>query len=81
MTGRPRDRTAEMNGGSAASYLSRAPRVPFFNASFHKFGSKWAFRLPGATRDRFRCTVEASPGHIQRQRMCFLCVLLLALES
>ena len=26
--------------------------------------SKEALRLPGATWDRFRCTVEPSPGHI-----------------
>ena len=32
-------------------------------------GSKGAFRLPGATWDRFRCTVEPSPGHIQCQTL------------
>ena len=30
MTGRPGDRTTEMNGGSTASYLVRTPRVPLF---------------------------------------------------
>ena len=30
MTGRPGDRTTEMNGGSTASYLTRTPRVTFF---------------------------------------------------
>ena len=30
MTERPGDRTKEINGGSAALYLVRAPRVPFF---------------------------------------------------
>ena len=54
MTGRPGDRTMEMNGGSIASYLARTPRSE----------SKGAFRLPGATWDHFRCTVEPSPGHI-----------------
>ena len=30
MTGRPGDRTMEMNGGSAASYLAHTPRVALF---------------------------------------------------
>ena len=56
MTGRPGDRTMEMNGRSTASYLTRTPRVPFL-----------AFSLPGATWDHFpaRCTVEPSPSHIR----------------
>ena len=46
-----------------------APRVhpsrPLFYAYFHRCGNKGAFRLPGATWGRFRCTVEPSPGHIR----------------
>ena len=34
MTGRPGDRTSEMNGGSTLSYLARTPRVPFFMLVF-----------------------------------------------
>ena len=40
MTGRPRDRTMEMTGGSAASYLVRTPCVPVFLLFFNKSGSK-----------------------------------------
>ena len=44
---------------------SRAPFAsPCFFAYFNRSGSKGAFRLPGATWDHFRCTVEPSPGHI-----------------
>ena len=31
---------------------------------FNRSGSKGAFSFPGATWDRFRCTVEPLPGHI-----------------
>ena len=34
VTGRPGDRTTEMNGGSTASYLARTPRVPLFMLIF-----------------------------------------------
>ena len=32
---------------------------------FNRSGSKELFSFPGATWDRFRCTVEPSPGHIR----------------
>ena len=32
---------------------------------FNRSGSQEGFRLPGATWDHFRCTVEPSPGHIR----------------
>ena len=35
------------------------PRLCFF----HMAGNRGAFRLPGATWDRFHCTVEPLPGH------------------
>ena len=65
MTGRPGDRPTEMNGGSTAFYLARTPGVPLLSMliSSHRSRSKGAFRLPGATWDRFRCAVETSPGH------------------
>ena len=65
MTGRPGHRTMEMNGTSTVSYLMRTPRVPFCHAYFNRSGSKEPFSFPGATWDRFRCTVEPSPGHIR----------------
>ena len=53
----------------AASRYRVVPRAhpsrPFFNACFHRSGSKGAFRLRGATWDRFRCAVEPSPSHIR----------------
>ena len=57
----------EMNGRSTVSYLMRAPRVPFFMLIFVGPEAKGllAFGFPGATWDRFRCTVEPSPGHIR----------------
>ena len=62
MTGRPGDRTMEMNGGSTASYLARTPCVPAFLLVSIGLEANEGFRLPGATWDRFRCTVEPSPG-------------------
>ena len=41
------------------------PWRPLFYACYHGSGSKGAFRLPGVMWDRFRCTVEPSPGHIR----------------
>ena len=32
---------------------------------FFKSGNNGVFRLPGATWDRFRCTVEPSPSHVR----------------
>ena len=48
MTGRPGYRTMDMNGGSSAPYLARAPCVPLFSTLFNRDGSIRAFRLPGA---------------------------------
>ena len=67
MTGRPGDRTIERIGGSTLSYLARTPRVPLLMLvliGLEAVSSKGAFRLPGATWDHFRCTVDPSPGHI-----------------
>ena len=63
MIGRPGHRMMEMNGGGTVSYL--VPRVPFSMLILNRSGSKGAFGFPGATWDRFRCTVEPSPGHIR----------------
>ena len=52
----------EMNGGSTASHLVRSLR-PLVYAHFNRF-----VRLPGATWDRFRCTVEPSPRHIRYRK-------------
>ena len=41
------------------------PSRTLLNAYFNRSGSKGAFSYPGATWDRFRCTVEPSPGHIR----------------
>ena len=65
MTGRPGCRTMEMIGGSSVSYLARTPRVPLFSTLFNRSGNRRAFRLPGAGRDHFHCTVEPLPGHIR----------------
>ena len=55
------------NGNEWKSYVvPRAhPRVPFLMLIFIGLESKRAFRPPGAAWDRFRCTVEPSPGHIR----------------
>ena len=45
--------------------LPRAhPSRTLFYACFNRSGSTGAFSFPGATWDRFRCTMEPSPGHI-----------------
>ena len=62
-----------MNGGSSAQHLACTPCVPLFSTLFTKGGSRGAFRLPGAGRDHFHCTVEPSPGHI-RCRLAFTSV-------
>ena len=63
MTGTTKDRTMEMIGRSTASYLARTPCVPLFMLVFkRRSGNKGACRLPGATWDHFRCTVEPSPA-------------------
>ena len=65
MTGRPGHCKMEMNGRSTTSYLVRTPRIPFCMLIFRRSGSKGAFSFPGATWDRFLCTVGPSPGHIR----------------
>ena len=47
---------------------ARTPRVPFLMLIVTGLEAKGAFRLPGATWDRFRCTVAPSPGHIWCQK-------------
>ena len=47
MTGRPGDRTMEMNGGSSVLYLARTPYVPSVCTLFNRVGKRRAFRLPG----------------------------------
>ena len=39
--------------------------VPLFCTLFNRAGSRRVFRLPGAGRDHFHCTVEPSSGHIR----------------
>ena len=68
MTEQPGHRTMEMNGGSSASYLARAPCVPLFSTLFNRGANRRAFRLPGESGDHFHCTVEPSPGHIRQER-------------
>ena len=66
MTGRPGDRTMEMNGGSSAPHLACTPCVPLFvHCLIRVEADRGAFRLPGAGGDHFHCTVEPSPGHIR----------------
>ena len=65
MTGRPGDPTMEMNGGSAAPYVARTPRVLLFMLILIGLEAKGLFRLPGARWERFRCAVEPLPGHVR----------------
>ena len=55
----------EMNRRSTASYLVHTPHVPFFMLILVGLEAHGALSFPGATWDRFRCTVEPSPGHIR----------------
>ena len=64
MTARSGDETMEMNGGSAVPYLACTPYVPSFLLLFIGL-ENGASGLPGETWDRFRCTVESLPCHIQ----------------
>ena len=62
----------EFGGGGKSSFSGpKCPPSPCLYAYFYRkaasCGSKGAFRLPGATWDHFRCTVEPSPGHMRRQ--------------
>ena len=58
--------TGGPNDGNEWRKYRVVPRVyplhPLGFACFSRVGSKGAFRLPGATWDRFRCTVESLPG-------------------
>ena len=45
------------------------PLRPHVYAYFNRAESKGAFRLLGATRDHFRCTLEPSPGHVRCRPM------------
>ena len=65
MTGRPGRRTMEMFGGSTASYLARAPRIPLFVLIFIGLETKNALDYQGRAGDHFHCTVDPSPGHIR----------------
>ena len=47
MTGRPGDRTMEMNGGSTASYLARTPCVPLFMLSLKGLEAKGLLDFQG----------------------------------
>ena len=58
MTGRPGHRNTSCR--TSCAHLAY-PGYVYFN----RFGSKGACSFPGATWDRFRCTVEPSPGHIR----------------
>ena len=49
---------------STVGYLGAHPSRALLYAYFNRSGSKEPFSFPGATCDRFRCTVEPSPGHI-----------------
>ena len=65
MTGQPGDRTTEIIMEEVPRRTSRAPLRPFVFACFNRSGSTGTFRFPGATWDRFRCTVAPSPSQIQ----------------
>ena len=43
------------------------PSRTLLYAYFNRSGSREAFSFLGGTWDRFRCTVEPSPGHIRCQ--------------
>ena len=43
---------------------------PGYRTMFNRSGSEGAFSFPGATWDRFRCTVEPSPSHIRCRLFC-----------
>ena len=58
-----------MFGGSTASYLARAPRIPLFVLIFIGLENKERFRLPGAGGEHFHCTVDPSPGHIRCRKI------------
>ena len=68
MTGRPGQRTMEMNEDSSASYLARTPCVPLFyilSLLLTTSGNRKASSLPGEGEDHFHCTVEPSSGHLR----------------
>ena len=51
------------------SYLMYTTRT-LPHAYFNRSGGKGAFGFPGAMWDRFRCTVDPSPGHILCRNSC-----------
>ena len=55
-----RDCTMEIYGGTMASYLARTPRVLLFMLTLIGLEAR-RFRLPQATREHFRCTVNLRP--------------------
>ena len=61
MIGRAGCRTMEMDGGSSASHLARAPCVPLFCVLFNTGGNRRASGLPREGGDHFYCAVEPSP--------------------
>ena len=65
MTGRPRYRTMEMNGGSSAGYLPCTPCVPLLVLSLIGVETEGLLDYQGRAGDHFHWTVEASPGHIR----------------
>ena len=65
LTGRPGDRTMEMNGGSSAPYLACTPCVPLFVHCLIRLEAEGLLDYQGRTGDHSHCTVEPSPGHIR----------------
>ena len=53
ITGRPGDRTIEINRGSTVSYLACTPRVPYLMVILVGLEAKGAFRLPGVGAKEF----------------------------
>ena len=61
MTGRPGERTMEINGGSTTSYLARTLVV--WLVLFSRSGIREAFlKLPGSTLDHFCLSVDRKRG-------------------
>ena len=61
MTGRPGNRTIEMNGRSTASYFARTLCVPVFLLIYAGLEANGAFRLPGAMWENLRCRWNLRP--------------------
>ena len=74
MIGRPGDGMMEMNGGSTALYLVRAPCVPVFLPMSRGQEANGLFRGDVDFQGRrglpsFRCAVEPLPCHIWCRRL------------